>query len=132
VLIGGSADVAFRRAARWDGWTMGGGAPDDFAAGLEKLRAAWREQGREGEPRTLALCYYALGDDAQGKAGAYLNHYYAYLGEHAEAVAQSAATDAETCAEYARGFEAAGADELIFFPSSPELEQVDLLADAVL
>jgi alkanesulfonate monooxygenase SsuD/methylene tetrahydromethanopterin reductase-like flavin-dependent oxidoreductase (luciferase family) len=132
VLVGGRADVAFRRAARWDGWTMGGGAPDDFAAGLEKLRTAWSEQGRDGEPRAVALCYYALGDDPEAKAAAYLKDYYAYLGEHADAVASSAATDAETCREYAQGFEAAGADELIVFPCSTKVEQVDLLADAVL
>jgi alkanesulfonate monooxygenase SsuD/methylene tetrahydromethanopterin reductase-like flavin-dependent oxidoreductase (luciferase family) len=43
VLVGGSADAAFRRAARHgDGWTMGGGTPEMFADALAKLRAAWR------------------------------------------------------------------------------------------
>src|SRR4051812_33555707 len=31
LMIGGSADVTYRRAARYgDGWVMGGGAPDQF------------------------------------------------------------------------------------------------------
>ena len=34
LLIGGSADVAYQRAAKYaDGWTMGGGTPDMFAQG---------------------------------------------------------------------------------------------------
>jgi hypothetical protein len=46
-------------------------------------------------------------------------------------VADSAATDADTVRGYVRGFEAAGCDELILFPSNPDPAQVDLLADAV-
>jgi len=38
LLIGGSADVAYRRAAEHaDGWTMGGGTPDMFKEALGKL-----------------------------------------------------------------------------------------------
>ena len=45
-------------------------------------------------------------------------------------IAGSAAKDADTVKQYAAAFEQAGADELIFFPSSSEPEQVDLLVDA--
>ena len=46
VIIGGGADVAFERTARTaDGWIMGGGAPDEFRAGLEKTQAAWKRGG---------------------------------------------------------------------------------------
>ena len=66
VLIGGSADAVYRRAAEHaDGWIMGGGTPDQFAEGKEKLEAAWRKAGRDGTPRTAALTYFALGDDAE-------------------------------------------------------------------
>ena len=38
LVIGGSADAAFERAARYaDGWIMGGGTPDQFAEGAAKL-----------------------------------------------------------------------------------------------
>ena len=33
---------------------------------LEQLREAWQAAGREGEPRTMALFYFSLGDDAAG------------------------------------------------------------------
>lgn len=131
LIIGGTVDAAFERVARYaDGWIMGGGTPDMFRDGAAKLEAAWRAAGREDKPRTMALAYFALGDGAEEAAGRYLKHYYAWLGEYADAIAASAATDAETVAQYIQGFADAGCDELVPFPSSTDPEQVDLLADA--
>lgn len=94
LLIGGGADVAFRRAARHgDGWTMGGGTPDLFAESVAKLREEWRAAGRDGEPRKVALFYFALGADAERVARESLGDYYAFLGEYAEQVVQSTAKD---------------------------------------
>ena len=132
VLIGGRADVAFERAARHAGWAMGGGTPEQFTQGAAKLRAAWEAAGREGEPRTLSLAYFALGDDARGAAERYLLDYYGFLGDAAAMVAGSAATDAGTVAGYVEAFRQAGCGELILFPCDPDPDQVDLLADAVL
>jgi alkanesulfonate monooxygenase SsuD/methylene tetrahydromethanopterin reductase-like flavin-dependent oxidoreductase (luciferase family) len=131
VMIGGSVDAAFRRAARFDGWMMGGGTPDMFRGGAEKLQAAWRAAGRDGEPRTLALAYFALGERAGEAAEAYLGDYYAFLGDFAAQIADSAATDAGTVAGYRDAFAAVGCDELVFVPCNPDPAQVDLLADAL-
>jgi len=132
LVIGGSADVVFERAARYgDGWIMGGGAPDQFKEGARKLEAAWQAAGRDGTPSTMALAYFALGDGAQDAANSYLRDYYGFLGEYADTIAGSAATDAETVRQYVKGFSDAGCDELILFPSSTDPDQVDLLAEAV-
>jgi alkanesulfonate monooxygenase SsuD/methylene tetrahydromethanopterin reductase-like flavin-dependent oxidoreductase (luciferase family) len=134
LLVGGSVDASFRRAARFgDGWTMGGGTPDNLKEGIEKTRAAWREAGREGEPRFAALCYYGLGEGAREAADAELKHYYAWLGDElANMIAQSAAVDPDTARGYRDAFAEAGANELVYFPTSTDPGQVDLLADAVL
>jgi alkanesulfonate monooxygenase SsuD/methylene tetrahydromethanopterin reductase-like flavin-dependent oxidoreductase (luciferase family) len=134
VLIGGQVDATFRRAAQHgNGWIMGGGAPDQFKQGLEKLRQAWSAAGRQDQPRTAALSYFALGDGAEEHARAYLGHYYAWLGEElAGQIAASAATDAATVQQYRDAFAQAGCDELIFFPCSTDAGQVDLLAEAAL
>ena len=134
LLVGGSVDASFRRAARFgDGWTMGGGTPDNLKAGIEKTRAAWHEAGREGEPRFAALCYYGLGEGARETADAELKHYYAWLGDElANMIAQSAAVDPDTARGYRDAFAEAGASELVYFPTSTDPGQVDLLADAVL
>jgi alkanesulfonate monooxygenase SsuD/methylene tetrahydromethanopterin reductase-like flavin-dependent oxidoreductase (luciferase family) len=131
LLIGGTAEPTWRRVARHaDGWTLGGGTPDMFAGAKEKLRAAWQAEGREGEPRTMALFYFSLGDRAEEAARASLGGYYAFLGEYADRIVASAAKDEDTVRQYLAGFEQAGADEVICFPASADPEQVDLLARA--
>jgi alkanesulfonate monooxygenase SsuD/methylene tetrahydromethanopterin reductase-like flavin-dependent oxidoreductase (luciferase family) len=132
LIIGGQADVAFERAARYgDGWIMGGGTPDMFREGAAKLESAWRAAGREGAPRTMSLAYFALGDGAEQAADEYLHDYYAFLGEMADMIAGGAATDAATVKQYVEGFAAAGCDELVLFPCSADPAQVDLLAEAI-
>jgi alkanesulfonate monooxygenase SsuD/methylene tetrahydromethanopterin reductase-like flavin-dependent oxidoreductase (luciferase family) len=132
LLIGGQGEAAFRRAAKYaDGWTMGGGGPEVFAGELKKLNAAWSDVGREGKPRTAALFYFALGDNAEQLASDSLGHYYSFLGDIAQQIVASAAKDAATLKQYIAAFEAAGADEVICFPTSTDPEQVDRLAAAV-
>jgi alkanesulfonate monooxygenase SsuD/methylene tetrahydromethanopterin reductase-like flavin-dependent oxidoreductase (luciferase family) len=133
LIIGGSIDAAFRRAAEFgDGWIAGGAPPDVLAQGREKLLAAWEKAGREGEPKTMGLAYYSLGDRAEENANGYLKDYYAWLGEYADGIAQSAAKDADTIRQYNQAFTDAGCDELVWFPSSADPDQVDLLAEAAL
>jgi alkanesulfonate monooxygenase SsuD/methylene tetrahydromethanopterin reductase-like flavin-dependent oxidoreductase (luciferase family) len=131
LLIGGGADVAFQRAAEYaDGWTMGGGTPEVFAESLGKLRDAWSAIGSEGEPRTLVLFYFSLGENGEAAAQESLGDYYEFLGDYTQQVVDSAATDADTLKGYLSAYEDAGADEVICFPASADLDQVDLLADA--
>ncbi len=133
ILVGGGADVAYERAARFGaGWIMGGGTPEMLSEGREKTKAAWKEGGRDGEPRVAGLAYFALGDGAEDAAQSYLKDYYAWLGEYTDQVASSAATDEDTVKGYIQGFDEAGCDELIFFPCSTDPGQVDLLAEVAL
>jgi alkanesulfonate monooxygenase SsuD/methylene tetrahydromethanopterin reductase-like flavin-dependent oxidoreductase (luciferase family) len=133
LLIGGSTDTAFQRAARYaDGWTMGGGPPAMVTQALGKLTAAWRAAGRAGTPRTMALFYFALGPDAEKLASESLGDYYAFLGDYAEQVVAGAAKDADTVKQYLGGFEEAGTDDVICFPVSADLSQVDRLAEVAL
>jgi alkanesulfonate monooxygenase SsuD/methylene tetrahydromethanopterin reductase-like flavin-dependent oxidoreductase (luciferase family) len=132
VLIGGHTERSFRRAAEHgDGWTLGGGTPDQLAEGLGKMRDAWSQAGREGQPRTMALCYFSLGEDPDGQAERTLGDYYSFLGDYASRVVDSAAKDADTIKGYLAGFEQAGADEVICFPASADPAQVELLAGAI-
>jgi alkanesulfonate monooxygenase SsuD/methylene tetrahydromethanopterin reductase-like flavin-dependent oxidoreductase (luciferase family) len=132
LVVGGHADVSFARAARFgDGWIAAGTGPEQFAEGAGKARAAWSEAGREGEPRTMALAYFSLGESAEEDASAYLTDYYAWLGEDvANFIVAGAAKDAESVQQQIAAYKAAGCDELILFPSSGDAVQVDLLAGA--
>jgi alkanesulfonate monooxygenase SsuD/methylene tetrahydromethanopterin reductase-like flavin-dependent oxidoreductase (luciferase family) len=133
LIVGGSVDATFRRAARYgDGWIMGGGPPDQLAAGNAKLDEAWTGEGRSGEPKTVALSYFSLGDRAKENADRYLLDYYGFLGEELSGmIAASAAKDPDTVRAYLAGFESAGCDELIIFPTTNDVRQIELLAAAV-
>lgn len=132
LIVGGSVDAAFKRAARFaDGWMMGGGAPDQFAEAAAKVREAWSDAGRDGEPRLMSLAYFSLGPDSEQNARDSIGHYYEWLGEYADQIVSSTATDPETVQQYVSAFEQAGCDELVFFPASSDPEQASLLAEAL-
>lgn len=134
LLLGGSVDASFKRAARYGiGWILGGGTPEALADGKAKVEAAWQEEGRDGEPYIGALAYFSLGDSGQQDAESYLGHYYAARGEDfAKMIVDTAAKDADTVGSYIEAFGDAGCDELFLFPCSADPEQVDLLAEAAL
>jgi hypothetical protein len=92
---------------------------------------AWQAAGRSGKPRKLSLAYFALGPRAREQADSYMKHYYGWLGEVADQIAASAAVSEEMVRGYVTAFEQSGCDELILIPSSSELDQVTLLAEAV-
>jgi alkanesulfonate monooxygenase SsuD/methylene tetrahydromethanopterin reductase-like flavin-dependent oxidoreductase (luciferase family) len=133
IMLGGGVKASYRRAAQYGaGWTMGGGTPDQMREGREALEAAWAEHGRGGSPRASALTYFSLGPNARENAETYIHSYYGAMGEAtAGMIAESVATDEETVAGYAQAFEDAGADEVMFFPCSTDVEQVELLAGAL-
>ena len=96
------------------------------------MRAAWKDAGRDGEPRTMALFYFSLGDDPEGQARASLGDYYSFLGDYADMVVKGTLKDADAVRSTLAAYEEAGADEVICFPASADPAQVDLLAAAVL
>jgi alkanesulfonate monooxygenase SsuD/methylene tetrahydromethanopterin reductase-like flavin-dependent oxidoreductase (luciferase family) len=133
VLIGGTSDKAVGRVATWGaGWTAGGGGPEMAAPVVEKVRAAWRDAGRDGEPRLAALAYFSLGDDAAPDSRAYLLDYYSYAGKYAEAIASSALRTPTQIRDAVRAFADLGFSELYLDPTTAALDQVDRLADVVL
>ena len=95
------------------------------------MTEAWTAAGRDGEPRTVAMVYFALGDGAKEIAQKNFGDYYGFLGEYAQNVVDSAALDADTLKGYLTAFEEAGADEVLCFPASTNPDQVELLASAV-
>lgn len=132
LLVGGYVQASFERAARFgDGWTQGGSGPDQFEEDAANVEEAWKRHGREGEPYKMALTYFSLGPDAEKDAQASLGSYYAYMGEESSAmIVANAVKDADSVKAVVSSFESKGCDELILFPSSPDPEQVTLLADA--
>jgi alkanesulfonate monooxygenase SsuD/methylene tetrahydromethanopterin reductase-like flavin-dependent oxidoreductase (luciferase family) len=133
VMIGGTSDAAVRRVTTYGaGWTMGGGPPEMAAGFVPKVTAAWRDAGREGEPRVAALAYFSLGADAEAESRAYLRDYYGFLGDWADRVVDGALRSEAAVRGALRAFEDAGVTELTFDPTSASLDQVERLAALVL
>jgi len=133
VLIGGTSDKAIRRVVDWGaGWTGGGGSPEMLAPVVERVRTAWHDAGRDGEPRLAVLAYFSLGADADADSRAYLRDYYAFLGPYADRIAEGAARSDAAVLGVLRAFEDVGITELYFDPTTTSLEQIDRLADVVL
>jgi alkanesulfonate monooxygenase SsuD/methylene tetrahydromethanopterin reductase-like flavin-dependent oxidoreductase (luciferase family) len=133
VIIGGTADVSFRRAAEYgSGWIAGGSDPEGFAGLADKARNAWSAAGRTGSPWLMALGYYSLGPNAIEQAREYLPSYYGFMGVTPEMAESFAFTNPEIIGQAIPAFAAAGCDELILFPCAADPEQVDLLADVAL
>ncbi|HEY3007888.1 MAG TPA: LLM class flavin-dependent oxidoreductase [Micromonosporaceae bacterium] len=131
ILIGGTSDAAVRRTVEYGrGWIAGGGPPESAAPMIDKVRRAWRDAGREGEPRFASLAYFGLGDEAVSRAS--LRSYYGFLGDWTDAVVESALRTPQSLRDAVKAFEEVGVHELIFDPTVPDLNEVDRLADAVL
>jgi alkanesulfonate monooxygenase SsuD/methylene tetrahydromethanopterin reductase-like flavin-dependent oxidoreductase (luciferase family) len=132
LLFGGMGAAAVRRTvSHGAGWIAGGGGVAMFNHGAAAVRSAWAEAGRAGAPRLAALGYYALGPDAQALASDYLHNYYGFLGDYAEQVVGGALTSEAAVRAAVAEFEQAGCDELVLFPCSADLDQLNRLADLV-
>jgi alkanesulfonate monooxygenase SsuD/methylene tetrahydromethanopterin reductase-like flavin-dependent oxidoreductase (luciferase family) len=131
LLVGGLSDPSYARVVRYtDGYVHGGGPPRAFARAADKAFAAWRDAGRMGKPQLWAQGYFALGDDSVMKAGySYLKEYYAFTGPFAERIASGLLTSPQSIAQFIRGYQDAGCDELVLFPTIPDIAQLDRLAE---
>lgn len=132
VLFGGTSDATLRRVTTWGaGWTAAGGTVEMVAGFADRVRAAWRDAGREGAPRIAALAYYSLGPDADQPSRAYLRDYYGFLGEYADMIAETALRTPEAIRAAVAGFAEVGCTELYLDPTTSSPDQVDRLADVV-
>ena len=130
LLFGGLTPASFRRVASSGlGWVAPFFGMELLVGGIKGARQAWSEAGRGGHPRIVAERYFCLGSDADQTADDYLAHYYGpdYF---AAARTDSVTSGAEIRSELER-LDEAGCDDVILFPCSDALGQVELLATAL-
>lgn len=131
-MIGGTVDASVRRVVEFGtGWTAGGMPPDAVAPMVEKVQAAWKEAGRHGRARIVALAYFSLGDTVDVSRRNLLDYYQLRGSEVAEMIAGSALRSPEAISGAVDAFAQIGVDELVLDPTVGDPEQVDLLAEAV-
>lgn len=132
VLVGGSTGEALARMARYgDGFMHGGGPARAFAGAVAKALAAWTDLGRPGRPILWGMGYFALGDGSAEAGAQYLRHYYAFTGPFADKIAAGNLTSPGAITDFIRGYQDAGCDEMVLFPTVSSIEQVDRLAQVI-
>jgi hypothetical protein len=130
LLVGGGSGPAFARMARYaDGYAHGGGPPRAFASAASRAVAAWNDLGRPGTPVLWGQGYFTLGDLERGND--YLRDYYAFTGPFAERIVAANLTSARELKDFVRGYEEAGCDELVLFPTVSDLGQLERLEEAL-
>jgi alkanesulfonate monooxygenase SsuD/methylene tetrahydromethanopterin reductase-like flavin-dependent oxidoreductase (luciferase family) len=132
LLFGAGSPAAFKRMARWGEGYIAPSLPAEMVAGtFDAARGAWREAGRAGDPRLVAICYFAIADANAGRANVY--DYYSNFGDETANMITGALHGTEdTILKAVKAFQDLGADELIFNPSVDDLDEVSRLADLVL
>jgi hypothetical protein len=75
--------------------------------------------------------YFALGDGIADAGAEYLRHYYAFTGPFAEKIAAGNLTSPGAITDFIRGYGDAGCDELVLFPTTSNVDQIDRLAEVI-
>lgn len=135
ILIGGTSTRAMARIGKFaDGYVMGGRALEaEWAKDvMTQVEDSWAAAGRAGRPRVIVTLPCALGPGAEDAvAGALADYYGGRETAGAARLTRPQPTSAETIRNAIQMHEELGTDEIIFRPVTPDLDQVDRLADAV-
>lgn len=130
ILLGGYSPAALKRFGRWGhGFMAGGGDPRGANQFFRLTETAWQEAGRSGKPRLVGCGYFALGENAAERGAAPLLAYYSFAPERAQRIASSLPSSPESVRAFIQAFVDIGTDELILWPTIPDLDQLARLAD---
>ena len=133
ILIGGYSPAAIQRVARWgNGFIAGGRDPKGTQQFFRLAEETWKNAGRPGRPRLVGCFYYALGPDAKERASAYLRNYYVMLGPMVDTMIHNLPLTVDEIKARIQAYEDIGADEVIIWPCTSDLEQVDQLAEVII
>jgi alkanesulfonate monooxygenase SsuD/methylene tetrahydromethanopterin reductase-like flavin-dependent oxidoreductase (luciferase family) len=132
LLFGARSAPAMARMARWGEGYIGGSFPAALVApSFETARQAWRQAGRDGEPRLVALAYFSLVDAEHGRANVH-DYYSGRSSEMADLVAGGVATSAEEVKKVVAAFADLGVDDIVLNPATAALDEIERVADVIL
>jgi alkanesulfonate monooxygenase SsuD/methylene tetrahydromethanopterin reductase-like flavin-dependent oxidoreductase (luciferase family) len=132
LLFGAISPAAFKRMAqRGVGYIAPSFPPEAVAGTFDMARSAWREARRTGEPRLVAINYFAIGNADAGHGNVY-DYYRSHGAETADMIAGALRGTKNSILEAVEVFRDLGADELIFNPALDDINEVSRLADIVL
>ncbi|HLL78144.1 MAG TPA: LLM class flavin-dependent oxidoreductase, partial [Ktedonobacteraceae bacterium] len=89
----------------------------------------WKSAGRPGKPRLVGCSYIALGQNGLERGGAAIRDYYSFMGPRVEGMISALPTTLDAIRDIVNGFADIGTDEVVLWPTTPDLEQIDQLAE---
>ena len=142
IIIGAGTPIGIRRVGRYSDGYMGSGhepALERAKPMAEHALKHWREAGRSGRPMLKKAVHYALGGpESVEKAVQYFNDIYCiYVDKDDEAGytqerwVKGLVHTPEMVKATLNAYEEAGYDEVVFWPTIGEFEQLERLADVV-
>jgi alkanesulfonate monooxygenase SsuD/methylene tetrahydromethanopterin reductase-like flavin-dependent oxidoreductase (luciferase family) len=130
LLFGATSPPAMARMATWGRGYIGPSLPVEAVEHFfDDARAAWRATGRDGEPHLVGIAYYGLTDPDGARE--YVRDFYSATPAFVDTVVSGVVTTPEQVRALRSRYADIGADELIFCPTSSEVEEVARLADTL-
>ena len=133
VLIGGYADALVGRIAHWgDGYLAPvGGDPAANLVLWGRIKDAWRNAGRAGQPRWVTGAYFALGPNADEVADRYIDENYGFKPELARRIRANVPTSPEQIYDAIHRLEDLGADEYVLRTCTTTLDELDAIGEVI-
>ena len=129
VLFGGFRRPAIERVARWGDGFLGAAPAAHLGSLFRAVERCWSDAERTGRPRLVAQTNVALGPDpVVAAARSAITAYYG-PGEYAEQAAAGLLTTPVQVGDAIARFADLGADEVMLYCWSSDVDQVNRLAD---
>ncbi|MEU8270007.1 LLM class flavin-dependent oxidoreductase [Sphaerisporangium sp. NPDC049002] len=132
VLFGGFVPATADRIARWgDGFLGAMFSPDEMGRFFRTVERSWQVAGRAGRPRLVAQANVALGPEpvvreARRAIGAYYD-----FADYTDKIVGGMLTTPEAVRRSVTAFADAGADEVMLYCWSSDMDQINRIADLV-
>jgi alkanesulfonate monooxygenase SsuD/methylene tetrahydromethanopterin reductase-like flavin-dependent oxidoreductase (luciferase family) len=132
VLFGGFVPATAERVARWgDGFLGAMFSPDEMGRFFRTVETSWQSAGRPGRPRLVAQANAALGPEpVVQEARQAISAYYDFI-DFTDKVVNGMLTTPEAIRQAVTAFTDVGADEVMLYCWSSDIEQIDRFADVV-
>jgi alkanesulfonate monooxygenase SsuD/methylene tetrahydromethanopterin reductase-like flavin-dependent oxidoreductase (luciferase family) len=130
LLLGGYAPRAIQRVTRYaHGIITGINDIKQIDQTFRAVEQGWQEAGRAGKPRLVAQIDIALEMHDGGQGRQNVLDYYAVLPSFATSKSATLLTTQQQLSDIRHALEQIGTDEVVFFPWSTDIEQIDRIAD---
>ncbi|MFG1704269.1 LLM class flavin-dependent oxidoreductase [Nonomuraea sp. M3C6] len=138
ILFGGFTTATVQRVARFGDGLLSASPLDDTDRLFRATEQAWRAAGRTGRPKLVAQVNAALGPDttieeARGHLRRYYGgpHYMDLPANYTDLVGQRMLTTSGEVRDAVDRLTEIGADEIIFYCWSADMDQIDRFAEAL-